>query len=153
MRDAPRQPRLSARALVVFERKLLLVNATPDKDDGSWCTPGGGVDAGRDLRENLRREILEETGLEAEIGDIVAVSEFFDRAKDFHQVDLFFRGTVAHGRFPAGWTDIANVVEQREFFALDALTHIEVFPCFLRDGFWLNEGGGPLVYRGSEEKS
>ena len=106
-----RQPRLSARALVVHDGALLLVNATPDRTDGKWCTPGGGVEAGDHLKANIAREVLEETGLAVTIGDLVAVSEFFDRSRDFHQVDLFFRTTTEHRDFPQGWTDVANVVE------------------------------------------
>lgn len=57
-----RQPRLSVRALVVNEGRLLLVNATPDRGDDKWCVPGGGVDAGHTLKDNLIREVYEKTG-------------------------------------------------------------------------------------------
>lgn len=39
-----KSPRLSARALIVENDKLLLVNATPEKGYGKWCVPGGGVE-------------------------------------------------------------------------------------------------------------
>lgn len=41
-----------------------------------YVIPGGGVEAGEEIRETARREILEETGLEASIGRHVATVQF-----------------------------------------------------------------------------
>ena len=49
------------------ERKVLLVNNT---DGGGWSLPGGKVEKGETLVEALKREVMEETGLNAKIGDI-----------------------------------------------------------------------------------
>lgn len=146
------QPRLSARALIVMDGKLLLVNATSDRGDGKWCVPGGGVDAGYDLRENLRREIHEETGLQADIGDIIAVSEYFNKDGSFHQVDLFFRATVTQSEFPKNWQDTTGVVVHRSFFDLQEMQNKIVLPTFLKDGFWLRSDPDVVIYRGAEPK-
>ena len=148
----PAQPRLSARALVVHDGALLLVNATPDKGDGKWCTPGGGVEAGDHLKANIVREVMEETGLVIEVGDLAVVYEFFDRAKKFHQVDLFFHATTAGRDFPAGWTDIADVVAHRGFFTMGEIAAMDVFPRFLREGGWNDPARQDIIYRGYEDK-
>jgi ADP-ribose pyrophosphatase YjhB (NUDIX family) len=41
-------------------QKILLTKRT---DNGQWCLPGGGVDAGESVSEACEREVLEETGL------------------------------------------------------------------------------------------
>lgn len=41
------------------ERVLL----TRRSDNGRWCLPGGGVDAGESVAEAIEREVWEETGL------------------------------------------------------------------------------------------
>ena len=42
-------------------------------NQGKWCIPCGNVEVGEDVRDAVRREIKEETGLDVEVGDIVDV--------------------------------------------------------------------------------
>lgn len=116
-------PRLAARAVILREDRLLLVNAYPDGVSDLWCAPGGGVLAGASLPENLAREVQEETGLVITVGGLIGVNEFHDPACGFHQVDLFFKAE-ATGEIPAHWKDPEEIVTthrwvtQREFGAL-----------------------------------
>ena len=55
-------PRIAARALILDRDRLLLVNAYPGGTSDLWCAPGGGVEAGQSLPDNLAREVHEETG-------------------------------------------------------------------------------------------
>ena len=41
--------------------------------DGFWTMPGGGMEWGEDLHATATRELLEETGLRAELGAILGV--------------------------------------------------------------------------------
>lgn len=111
------KPRLAARALILQEDRLLLVNAYPNARLGLWCAPGGGCEAGQSLPENLAREVMEETGLTVSVGAPVLVNEFHDPDSGFHQVDLFFRCTLQSGSLSDDWIDPEGVVIRRQFFS------------------------------------
>lgn len=124
----PRLPRLSTRALILSEGRLLLVNAYPGGISDLWCAPGGGVEAGRSLPENLMREVHEETGLTVSVGPLALVNEFHDPATGFHQVDLFFRCDIAAGAIADDWRDPAKVVTERRFFSQGEMAEIRFKP-------------------------
>jgi 8-oxo-dGTP diphosphatase len=116
-RMAHRTPRLAARALILHDDRLLLVNAWPGGRSDLWCAPGGGVRTGQSLPENLIREVHEETGLGISVGAPCLINEFHDPVSGFHQVDLFFRCTITSGRISQDWRDPERVVTNRRFFA------------------------------------
>lgn len=112
-----RIPRLATRALILHENRLLLVNAFPGGRSDLWCAPGGGVESGTSLPENLAREVHEETGLSIRVGEPALINEFHDPRSGFHQVDLFFRCTITSGVLSKTWRDPEGVVTERQFFS------------------------------------
>lgn len=123
-----RSPRLSARAILIEYGRLLLVNAYPGGRSDLWCAPGGGVEAGASLPDNLKREIAEECGLLIEVGVLALVNEFHDPRSGFHQVDLFFRASITGGQITPDWSDPAGVVSTRRFFSPAELALIRLKP-------------------------
>jgi 8-oxo-dGTP pyrophosphatase MutT (NUDIX family) len=111
-----RTPRVAARALILHDDRLLLVNAYSGGRSDLWCAPGGGARPGQSLHENLIREVHEETGLTVTVGAPCLINEFHDPASGFHQVDLFFRCTIASGILSDAWRDPERVVTKRRFF-------------------------------------
>lgn len=101
--------RVSVSALIFNEGKVLLAYR---RDIDWWNLPGGGMEEGETVDEALRREVLEETGLEVEIGQLVGVY-----SKPLKQeVVLAFRCQVING-------SPHETEETREcrYFAPDAL--------------------------------
>jgi 8-oxo-dGTP diphosphatase len=132
------KPRIAARALILHEDRLLLVNAYPGARLQLWCAPGGGCEAGQSLPENLAREVMEETGLTITVGPPVLVNEFHDPDTGFHQIDLFFRCTLAAGELDDRWEDPEGVVTDRRYFSRTELAsgHVRFKPDSLPDAAW-----------------
>jgi 8-oxo-dGTP diphosphatase len=78
MASLPRRQRVAAYAVILRERagavEILLSRLAPKVSRTEmWTLPGGGVDHGEDPRAALLREIQEETGLDATIGETARV--------------------------------------------------------------------------------
>jgi ADP-ribose pyrophosphatase YjhB (NUDIX family) len=112
-----RNPAVGAAVLIRDERgRVLLVRRAPGATrSGLWSVPAGFVDYGEEVRAAAKRELEEETGLVAEVGDVVWVaSNFHDPAK--LTVGIWFAGTVTGGTLRPG-----DDADDAGFFDLDDL--------------------------------
>jgi mutator protein MutT len=75
-RKYPDRPFVGVGAVVVRDGEVLLVRRGREPMAGQWSLPGGAVETGETLEACVARELLEETGLEVEVGPVV---EVFDR--------------------------------------------------------------------------
>jgi ADP-ribose pyrophosphatase YjhB (NUDIX family) len=58
---------------------VLVAQRSKEPFKGMWSLPGGHVELGEALRDAARRELMEETGLEAELRTIIDVAEVIRR--------------------------------------------------------------------------
>ncbi|MBI4773996.1 MAG: NUDIX hydrolase [Deltaproteobacteria bacterium] len=90
-REYPEQPVLCV-AAVVFDPddRLLLVRRAKQPSLGAWSIPGGAVELGETLREAIIREVLEETGVQADPVELITFVERIVKAEgempQFHYV-------------------------------------------------------------------
>ena len=86
--------RNSARLIVLDPNdRILLFRFTPETKAPFWATPGGAVDLGESFAEAARRELLEETGFDIDVGEAIAVQ---------------------HNRFTAFWGD--EIIAEEHYF-------------------------------------
>jgi ADP-ribose pyrophosphatase YjhB (NUDIX family) len=112
-----RNPAVGAAVLIRDEEgRVLLVRRAPGATrSGRWSVPAGFVDYGEEVRAAAARELEEETGLVAEVGEVVWVaSNFHDPAK--LTVGIWFAGTVVGGTLRPG-----DDADDAGFFDLDDL--------------------------------
>ena len=111
-RRYPSRPFLGVGALIFDGANILLVERAKDPLKGYWSLPGGILETGEKLEEAIRREVLEETGLEVEP---LSIFEVFERIMpdasgraEYHYVliDYFCRPTG--GRLEAA-SDVSRV--------------------------------------------
>ena len=66
------------------QKQVLMIQRNQPPAMGFWSVPGGKLEPGESLSESCQREIKEETGLDTEVKNIVAVVE--RRIEGFHYV-------------------------------------------------------------------
>ncbi len=126
-------PRVAVRAILKHNDRLLLVNAYAGGKHPLMCAPGGGVERGSALPDNLKREVYEETGLRITVGAPCLVNEFHDPKGDFHQVDIYFHCTLqGSSEIDPHWQDVDAVVSRWQWVSAAELAHVPHKPDSLR---------------------
>ncbi|MCG3179309.1 MAG: hypothetical protein BIFFINMI_01643 [Phycisphaerae bacterium] len=99
--------RLAARGLVRDGDRVLVVEYRDSRGEAFYAVPGGAVTPGEPLSEVVRRECLEETGAQVQVGDALFVCEFtvgpdplWDPNEAIHQVEIHFDCRVTGGGQP-----------------------------------------------------
>ena len=98
----PRRQRVAAYAVIVRDEHILLSRLAPwITRNEQWTLPGGGIDHGEDPRHAVVREINEETGLEAVVGEQARVYSAHQarvrrdgRRSDYHALRIVYDGWV-----------------------------------------------------------
>lgn len=90
------------------------------ESDGSYELPGGCVKAGEDLRTACRREVMEETGCDIEVGNLLEISSVKERTDGIH---LFFEAEVVEADLEGSWEGTPKFVKKEEVEDLDWKLH------------------------------
>lgn len=75
-REYPDRPVVGIGGVVIEQGRALLIRRGSEPLRGQWSIPGGYLELGESLKQGVARELLEETGLEVRVLDLI---EVFDR--------------------------------------------------------------------------
>ena len=97
----PETPKVGVGAIVLHDGKILLVKRGIAPGKGLWAIPGGTLHLGETLKECAARELLEETGITAAIGDCIYVFDLIERDEAgkirFHFIVVDFAALYVSG--------------------------------------------------------
>ena len=133
--------RVAARAIILHQNRLLLVNAYKGRGD-LWCAPGGGAEPHSSLPDNLAREVFEETGLTVTVKNPCLINEFHNPSGTFHQVEVFFRCVLSAGTLDPDWEDPEAIVTLRRWVTRAEMAAMTVRPKSLAAVVW-GDAGAP----------
>ena len=72
-REYPAAPVMAVGAIIRHQDRIVLIRRDKEPSKGRWTFPGGAVELGESLEDAVRREVLEETGLHVELGEVATV--------------------------------------------------------------------------------
>src|SRR6202008_2376761 len=75
-REYPEKPVVGIGGVVIENGRALLIRRGSEPLRGQWSIPGGTLEIGESLEEGVARELLEETGIEVRVLELI---EVFDR--------------------------------------------------------------------------
>ena len=111
-REYPDRPVVGVGGVVISKGRALLVRRGRAPFQGEWSIPGGMLELGETILEGVRRELREETGIDAEVIELIEVFERIaldDAGKtQYHYVVLDYFCEPLSGEARAG-SDAAEV--------------------------------------------
>lgn len=114
-------PKVDVGALIQKDEKILLVEDSLTKE---WSLPGGYAEIGLTPRENIKKEVLEETGLLVEVKELRAIFDTNlrqDIPQVFQYYKLVFECEVLAGDFIKN-----SETSNSDYFALNELPKLSI---------------------------
>ncbi|HME11270.1 MAG TPA: NUDIX hydrolase [Candidatus Acidoferrum sp.] len=78
-REYPERPIVGIGGVVIHGDRALLIRRGSEPLLGQWSIPGGSLEVGETLEQGVTRELLEETGVQVRVVELIEVFERIDR--------------------------------------------------------------------------
>ena len=119
--------RIRVCGICIQENKLLMVNhKLYGSESDFWSPPGGGINFGESASDALKREFVEETGLEVIVGKMLFVNEFIQ--PPLHAIEIFFEVVDFNGELVAGgdpeFSEHNQILKEVRFLSFDEIEAI-----------------------------
>lgn len=128
--------RVAAYAIVTDDRGLLLPHWNEDGRQG-WTLPGGGIDPGEDPADAVVREVMEETGYQVAVDELLGIDSIVlaaeqrlgERTSPLHALRIVYRAHITGGDLRVeqdGTTDGVRWFAHDEVDTLDRVSLVDV---------------------------
>lgn len=133
------ETRIVTRVIIYKDGKILL-----SRNEGAnhWYPGGGGLEDNETLTECVIREVLEETGQEVKVIDLMYVQEFYFSENERSLEFFYLASPTAESadNFNHHDTDESGnlKIEENRWFSEEEIKRedIKIFPEFVRNNFW-----------------
>jgi 8-oxo-dGTP diphosphatase len=147
-REYPDRPLVGVGGVVIEDGRALLIRRGSEPLLGEWSIPGGTLELGETLEQGVARELLEETGLEVRVIELIEVFDriFLESAAGqsvvktgprFHYVIVDYLCECVAGTAVAG-SDVTDVAFAREE-ELEQFALTETATRILKKAFAMNK--------------
>ena len=134
-RDYPEHPIIGVGAVIVQAGRVLLVRRDTEPLRGEWSVPGGMLELGEKLRDGIRREVEEETGLEVMVSSLLYVEEFY--SPETRYCKFWFSARVLGGVLSVAAPEAQSEhIVAAEWLSQADLQTQKVYPSILRQQYW-----------------
>lgn len=123
---------IRCRAIILNDDKLLVVKHDPSSD--FYALPGGKLELGEDIKECLSREIVEELGVNPEIGRLLYVNNFIE-SENKQSIEFFFEVTNGKDFIDSEKLARSHAHEISEIYWTTYDEDIKILPKKLADDF------------------
>jgi 8-oxo-dGTP diphosphatase len=115
--------RVRACGLCIEGDTLLMVNHTGITPTDFWSPPGGGVEFGETIESTLRKEFMEETGLQIVPGEFLFGCEYVQNP--IHSIELFYHVTENGGRLHTGYDPEIQIIKAVRYMSFSNIKSLQ----------------------------
>lgn len=120
--------RVRACGVLIQNKKILLIKHNNIGElNEFWIPPGGGIEFGEPITTAIKREFLEETNLNIEVGEFLTINEHL--STELHAIELFYKVSLIGGSLQLGHDPehkaAQQLLTQLDFFSKKELSQID----------------------------
>ena len=105
--ETKQRPRLGCAGLIRHGDQVLLGKRNKEPNRGLWVLPGGGVEFCESFANTLKRELLEEAGIQIDVQGVFNVFELINPPNE-HRVIVYLNGSYRSGE-PIASSDLSEI--------------------------------------------
>ena len=91
------RPKVGVSVIIYKDNKILMLKKIGAHGSGTWSFPGGHLEFGEEIEDAVRREVIEETGVEIKnIQQVTFTNDIFSQ-EDKHYITIFVKAEIDAG--------------------------------------------------------